>query len=94
MVTERGMRLKRAMGAGRKLSTHNALWCLFTLCGELWVVRGKESGLLNHLMQSLSWANVGHRADGVQTHNISEYLLSKKYCTSFYCRKGQVLAPF
>lgn len=36
VVTGRGMRLKRAMGSGRKFfSTHNALWCLFTYYGEL-----------------------------------------------------------
>lgn len=43
VVTGRGMRLKRATGSGRALSTHNALWCLFTHCGGLWDVRGEAS---------------------------------------------------
>lgn len=62
------MRLKRAMGSGRKFSTHNALWCLFTHCGELWVVRGKVSSV------ELFLGNVEHHADEVQTltGNMSE----------------------
>lgn len=43
----RGMRLNRAVGSGGTFSTHNALWCLFTHCGGLWVVRGKASHLLS-----------------------------------------------
>lgn len=39
VVTGRGMRLKRAMGSGRKFfGTHHALWSLFTYCGELEIV--------------------------------------------------------
>lgn len=77
MVTGRGMRLKRAMGSGRKFSTHNALWCLFTHCGELWVVCGKVSRLLKHHLQSLSWV-MGHHVDDVQTFigNISVHISS------------------
>lgn len=64
VVTGRGMRLKRAMGSGRTFSTHNALWCLFTHCDGLWVVRGKASRLLN-----IFSAKPLHRypADDIQT---------------------------
>lgn len=48
VVTERGMRLKRAMGSGRKFfSTHNALWCKFTCYGELWFARGQDESVSN-----------------------------------------------
>lgn len=64
-VTERRMRLKRAVGSGEEaLNPQLPSGVCLHFASELWVVRGDGSDLLNHLVPGPS---DGHPADDVQT---------------------------
>lgn len=75
MVTERGMRLKRAAGSGEEaLNPQLPSSVCLHFASELWVVRGDGSDLFNHPLPG-PWN--GHPADSVQTR--SEACAQGKY---------------
>lgn len=86
VVTRRGMRLKRATGSGRTFPTHNALWCLFTGCGGLWVVWGKIGRLLSFFCKAFH----GHRGGitSMASRRLSEHISYLFHRNTTFCFLG------